>query len=305
VKARAPGKLVLSGAYAVLDGAPALVTAVDRYVTADAARVADFVTPEVRAALGDASAPWFDASELREGNEKLGVGSSAAIVVASIAARVGIERGVLSDAELAELVLERALSAHATAQGGGSGVDVAAASFGGTLAFHRASGPGGMPNVLRVGLPPGLVIETWWSGRPATTSGFVQRVRALEDRDSAAYAELMGAQRRGAERALRAVVEGRADEFALALDDQRRALVALGLAAGADIVTDAVQALAEAAPSATVLPAGAGGGDIVLYVGRSPSPPEFRAVAATLGHRLLALTLDARGVHFADYPGEA
>jgi len=42
--ARAPGKLVLSGAYAVLSGAPALVVAVDRYVVADSARPAAFLT---------------------------------------------------------------------------------------------------------------------------------------------------------------------------------------------------------------------------------------------------------------------
>ena len=35
MRARAPGKLVLSGAYAVLEGAPALVAAVDRYAVAD------------------------------------------------------------------------------------------------------------------------------------------------------------------------------------------------------------------------------------------------------------------------------
>src|SRR5262249_8121092 len=63
--ARAPGKLVLSGAYSVLYGAPALVAAVDRYVSADSALAAERVTPEVRAALGDAPAPGFDASALR------------------------------------------------------------------------------------------------------------------------------------------------------------------------------------------------------------------------------------------------
>jgi mevalonate kinase len=38
--ARAPGKVMLSGEYAVLDGAPALVMAVDRYASATAAREA-------------------------------------------------------------------------------------------------------------------------------------------------------------------------------------------------------------------------------------------------------------------------
>ena len=40
MRARAPGKLVLSGAYAVLEGAPALVAAVDRYALADSERSA-------------------------------------------------------------------------------------------------------------------------------------------------------------------------------------------------------------------------------------------------------------------------
>ena len=84
--ARAPGKLVLSGAYSVLSGAPALVVAVDRYVLADSTRPPAFLTPEVHAAIGERAAPWFDASALREGEKKLGLGSSAAILVASLAA---------------------------------------------------------------------------------------------------------------------------------------------------------------------------------------------------------------------------
>src|SRR6185436_10440568 len=92
--ARAPGKVVLSGAYAVLEGAPAIVTAVDRYVTADTAKKPSLVTPEVRAALGDARAPGFDASALRKGDQKLGLGSSAAILVASLGAVTAAERGV-------------------------------------------------------------------------------------------------------------------------------------------------------------------------------------------------------------------
>src|SRR5688572_33181913 len=91
--ARAPGKLVLSGAYSVLEGAPALVAAVDRYALADEAREAPLITAEVRAAIAAGyliEAPWFDASALRAdaaaGGRKLGLGSSAAILVASLAA---------------------------------------------------------------------------------------------------------------------------------------------------------------------------------------------------------------------------
>ena len=299
MKARAPGKLVLSGAYAVLEGAPAIVTAVDRYVTADAGRIADLVTPEVREAVGASEAPWFDASELREEGEKLGLGSSAAIVVASLASRALRERGLLADAELAELVLEPALAAHRRAQGGGSGVDVAAAAYGGTLVFHRAE-PGAevtAPALFRVTLPAGLVVETWWSRQAASTADFVRRVRALAEREPQNYAALIGAQSQAANGAVRAVLRGQADDFVAALGEQRRALAALGQAADVDIVTRAVEELAALSDAAAVLPAGAGGGDIVLHVGRAPSPAPFRERAAALGHRLLSLALGARGAH--------
>ena len=68
MRARAPGKLVLAGAYAVLEGAPALVAAVDRFVVAETGREPERVTEELQVALARgwlARAPWFDASALR------------------------------------------------------------------------------------------------------------------------------------------------------------------------------------------------------------------------------------------------
>src|SRR5260370_38319363 len=83
----APGKLALTGAYAVLDGAPALVAAVDRYAVADSSRVSQSPAPEVRAAFGDAAAPETDVRALHDAEgRKLGLGSSAAAVVAALAA---------------------------------------------------------------------------------------------------------------------------------------------------------------------------------------------------------------------------
>ncbi len=296
MRARAPGKLVLSGAYAVLQGAPAIVTAVDRYALADAGRSAERVTPEVKAALGESAAPWFDAGALREGTEKLGLGSSAAILVASLAARELAIHGPLGDAELRELVFARALAAHAKAQGGGSGVDVAAAAYGGTLSYRLALRE---PAVVRIELPRELVIETWWSGHAATTSDFVRRVRELGERDPEAQLELIGAQRDASERAENALLRGDATGFLAALHGQRAALGALGRVAGVPIITEEAARLAAVASPAAVLPAGAGGGDVLLHVGLEPSTEPFRTLAATLGHRLLPLSIGARGVHAA------
>ncbi len=299
MKVRAPGKLVLSGAYAVLEGAPALVTAVDRYVDVDSSRSAEFVSPEVRAALGQQGAPWFDASALREGEHKLGLGSSAAILVASLAAVELESAPAMSDRELQSIVFERALAAHHAAQGGGSGVDVAASVYGGTLVFTRAASG---PEASAVRLPDELVIEAWWSGVPAQTPALLASVAALAQRESALHARLLARQTQAASDALAAVQAANLSEFLTALAAQQQTLLALGEAAGVAIVTPAARELGDRArgEAAVVLPAGAGGGDFVLFYGRHPSSDEFRLLAATHGHRAVQLGFGARGVHRAE-----
>ena len=233
--ARAPGKLVLSGAYAVLSGAPALVVAVDRYVLADSARPADFLTPEVHAALGERAAPWFDASQLRDGDKKLGFGSSAAILVASLAALELATEPALSDAALCERVYERAFVAHRAAQGGGSGVDVAASAHGGR-ARRAARGPARsrsrgshLPSGARVrGL--GLL----GGGVDLGVAGPHRRI--CRARSSRARARI-SAQAEAAESALDATERGNAADFVRAIARQVTTLSALGEAAGVSIVT--------------------------------------------------------------------
>ena len=62
MKTFAPGKLVLTGAYAVLEGAPAVSVAVSRGALVDSERIALAATIEVAAALGEgAPAPHADA----------------------------------------------------------------------------------------------------------------------------------------------------------------------------------------------------------------------------------------------------
>lgn len=292
MRARAPGKVVLSGAYAVLEGAPALVAAVDRYAIADSARPAAFVTPEVRAALGEGFAPWFDASALREGEHKLGLGSSAAILVASLAALALDADPTLEAGELARRVFPRALAAHARAQGGGSGIDVAASAFGGVLrATRTASGL----DVRPVSLPAGVVIRVLSLGRGASTPELVARVRALRERDPALHARCLSAQALASEQAARAIDAGDAAAFIAALAAQTEALTELGRAAGASIVTPEITALraAAAAQGAAILPSGAGGGDVALWVSSSPEVGVPEPTTLTP----VSLTLGAPGVH--------
>jgi phosphomevalonate kinase len=299
-RARAPGKVVLSGAYAVLSGAPAIVSAVSRYVSADTSRVADFVTDEVRAALSpEQVAPWFDASALRHEGRKLGLGSSAAILAASLFALEAAAAPAADEAAVRQRVFERAVSAHRAAQGGGSGVDVAASTFGGTLVYRLSAGG---PELSPVELTPELTFEVWICPSSASTRELIAAVARLALSAPSEHASWLSAQSLGAVAAAESIERKDPAGLLGALSAQFRALSGLGRAAGAPIVTPE---LAELAPLAekeggVLLPAGAGGGDIALFAGTAPSSPPLRAALENRAHRLLRTTLSAPGAALDD-----
>ncbi|WP_437642037.1 hypothetical protein [Sorangium sp. So ce854] len=325
---RAPGKLVLSGAYAVLEGAPALVAAVDRYVLADPARPAALVTDEVQAAIDAGAldrAVWFDASALRApapagssgaASRKLGLGSSAAILVATLAARAAAAAATRATEAAATTRATRAaaagqpapawdaralfldaLAAHRRAQGGGSGVDVAASVHGGVLCCRL--GPGGALDVAPHALPGELAVEVFASDAAARTSDMLERVRALAARDPAAHRALLGA---AAEGATAAVAAADARALVAALDRQVDALAELGDRAGAPIVTPALRRLRPAATAegASLAPSGAGGGDVSIFVGAAPPSAAFIEAARAAGLDRVPMSLGAPGVHVLD-----
>ena len=295
MKARAPGKVVLSGAYSVLEGAAAIVSAVDRYVIADTSRASDFVTEEVRAA-SLSSVPWFDASDLRTQNRKLGIGSSAAILVASLAADQLDRTSNLDDEALAERVLPLALEAHARAQPLGSGIDVVACCRGGTQIVQKTRA--GITQT-RVQLPSTLCIEIWAAPNSCSTHDMLRILSEYRSGHSKQYSRRMAEQSLASQRAASAAQLGDAKSLVSALAAQRFALEALGRDARLNIVTSEVSALADMAAeeSAAVLPAGAGGGDIAIFVGLEPPSARLRTLMFSQNHTAIGVSLGARGVH--------
>lgn len=297
---RAPGKLVISGAYSVLEGAPCIVAAVDRFVRADAGRAPDFVPDEVRAAMTAGAidrAPWFDASALRDvapdgTSKKLGLGSSAAILAACLGAVMGGEGA--DEGALRDRIFPIALAAHREAQRGGSGVDVAASVFGGVL-LARLDPASGALDVAPHPLPEGTVIEVYASPVAAVTRELLARVRALRERDAARHRACLDAAGAGA----RAAVEARTVvELLRAIGAQTGALGALGEAAGAAIVTPEVAELRGVAEAegATFAPSGAGGGDVSFFAGDAASSAAFQARAEALGLARVHLAVGAAGL---------
>ncbi|MCC7070683.1 MAG: hypothetical protein IT383_05135 [Deltaproteobacteria bacterium] len=295
--ASAPGKLVLCGEYAVLEGHAAVVAAVD--VRARAAIAAAPSAPLVAAVCAAArsrglvvpAAIAVDTAAFSAGGRKLGLGSSAAAAVAAAGLIVHGARGAL-DAGTRELTWQIARDAHRAFQGGGSGIDVAAACYGGLLRFSTAEQPTAappLPGALEL-----LVVDTLSS---TSTQGFVDRVLALPDRDRRlaplAHAALAF---------MDACAADDADALLAAVEQACSGMGELGAAAGVDVVSAAHARIATLASAhgGAAKPSGAGGGDVaVAFV-----PRERRAaLASTLaqaGLPVLPLHVDERGVMIED-----
>ena len=303
MKAMAPGKLLLTGAYAVLDGAPAIVAAVDRYAVADGSRADSSPSAEVRAWSGARPAPEVDVRALHDpSGRKLGLGSErAAALVAAVGARAHGRAPTRAAPASRDRIFRVARDAHARAQRGGSGVDVAASVYGGVLEY--ATGDGSSAGVVRAReLPERLTVVVYDSGMSARTSDMLERVGALRRRGDGdkVFARL----REVACEAVAAVARRDGPGFVTAVRAFGRALDDLGRAALAPIVPPSFAELAERASyeGAAFVPSGAGGGDVAVWIGLSAPSQDFAAHAARLSMHPLALAIDRGGLRPASPP---
>lgn len=321
ITASAPGKLMISGEYSVLEGGAALVAAVSRrarvaldpvdlsvgvadgsHASASGSPDTGTFPPEVLLTRERAEEAFgrvtmdltLDVSSLRDGERKLGLGSSAAASVATAAA-VAAAQGRDVDAERHE-ILALALEGHRAVAPEGSGADVIASTLGGFVVMSKdAEGI----DVEAIEAAPSFVWRVVWTGSPARTSDFVSAVKALASHDRSGYDRSMSA----IDDASRAFIDAfGADEIADGIAAVRRhheALRALGEAAGVPIVTPALglaATLAEAEGGAAK-PSGAGGGDVAIALfADDVSASRFESRARQAGLIPVPMKLGADGV---------
>jgi phosphomevalonate kinase len=271
VGASAPGKALLCGEYAVLEGAPAVVAAVDRRVSVAWSEDSVPMPPEVAATLRLAQAELgpvphalaLDMSDLQQDRVKLGLGSSAAAAVAAAGASFATYGRDLDDPETLQRVFSLALQGHASIAPQGSGVDVAASTFGGFLRFVR-TGDDVATRALR--RPGNLLIRLVWTGHAARTSELVGQVRALRRDDPGGYRACMERLSALSGRFASAFEAGNAAEVIAEAAAYSDAMGMLGTAARAPIVDARLGRAAELAARflGSAKPCGAGGGDVAV-----------------------------------------
>jgi phosphomevalonate kinase len=269
--ASAPGKALLCGEYAVLEGAPAVVAAVDRRVTVAWTEDSTPMPPEVEATLALAQAAVgrvgrslsLDASDLHQDQIKLGLGSSAAAATAAAGAVFATHGYNLDEPTTLQRVFVCAFDGHASIAPQGSGVDVAASTFGGCLRFAR-NGDEIETRALR--LPSELRIRLLWTGHAARTSELLGKVHELRRNDAGRYRACMERLAELAARFTAAFEAGNAPEVIAEAASYSNAMGALGDAAGAPILDARLGRAAELAGrfSGSAKPCGAGGGDVAI-----------------------------------------
>ncbi|MBK7824417.1 hydroxymethylglutaryl-CoA reductase, degradative [Nannocystis sp.] len=306
----APGKAFLIGEYAVLEGVPALVTAVDvRAVAHDCdypdrpapsdlslaahAQVRDHLSSRTGPAtcppgrprpLGEV--PSVDTGPFSRGDRKLGLGSSAAVAAAVVGFHLQEAGHDLASADTRALALALARAAHHQAQGGGSGGDVAAAVLGGSLRFTRGSDP------VLLAHPAWLHVGFVDAGAPANTAAFVRRVQAAATADPAAHARAIDLLTRASHDFLAAYAladpgPGMA-AIRRAVDHHNLGLAALQALSGAPILTPPITAITDLARALGLAakPTGAGGGDLVVVFAASQAELDRLGVRLAREHNL-------------------
>lgn len=351
IEAQAPGKLVIVGEYAVLEGAPGLAVAVDvravaritpvpgagnqlvlpdtgesfrfRWVPGSGPRW-EGVSPgafglpleacaEILAARGLlAHAAELPACQIelataafhqtsRDGQRlKLGLGSSAAIVVALTGALL---RFAGSPPQSRQALIGICCEAHRRLQGGsGSGIDVATSVTGGTVAidFGRQPGPGGpVPQAHPVPWPRRLGIIAVWTGQSASTPAMLARLRAFRERDAVRFASHMGRLGANAGQAVAAFSADDTTRLLAAIAGYESGLRQLDEAAGIGIFSPAHERLRAIAlkHGAVYKPSGAGGGDFGIALTDSrPVEQALRGAYAAEGVDVLDAELCAPGL---------
>lgn len=241
---RVPGKLILLGEYAVLEGADALVMAVDRYVfvkigeasAPDRWRISsslekspftfcldkdgyllpdsdmsesqrqnmNFACQAIEAiclrlvALGFSISPFSLEINTKqfylENGQKLGLGSSAALIVGIILAIARYAQAELRLFPDRDKLFDFCFDVHSQAQGRrGSGIDVAASVFGGIVKYNRQKSrmPEGKGMIVSPHLPSGLNWVPVWTGKSTSTTKLLKSMEKFRSKNLSEFKPVM------------------------------------------------------------------------------------------------------------------
>ncbi len=332
VRATAPGKLVLIGEYAVLQGGPAMVSAVNRRASAELMGSESISLSELRInndgrryefEIQQGSVQWHDnpgeqgalleaaiqvladrgldvASlapfSLQLCSQDFYADQSRKLGLGSSAAVAVALTGCLQQALSGTRDCDAALAVHRRFQRNrGSGIDVCASYYGGDQAVHHGA-------VTALTWPPELHRLAVWTGVAASTSAMLNELEKFAAAHPKQYDNLLSALSARSAFAVQACEQGDAAALQEALNAFAAAMHDLDVATGLGIWSAEHLALENLAADAGLIykPSGAGGGDFGLAIGAdAEAVTHFRARVAETGFSCIDLEWGAAGLQLS------
>ncbi|WP_430789187.1 phosphomevalonate kinase [Virgibacillus flavescens] len=248
-----------------------------------------------------------------ESGIKYGLGSSAAVVTATIKAI--LEKHEVQCRKLT--LFKLAAIAHVQSQGSGSGADVAASSFGGMVAYtsfqadwllEAIKSKASITEVMKmdwpyfsvkpVSLPDDIQMIIGWTGNPASTKDFIKKINLLKAHQSDLYTEFLNQSDAAVEDIIQGIEAGNTYQILSGITSNRKALAMLGKHAKADIETPLLKALSDIAEmhGGAGKPSGAGGGDCgIAFLPDNEKAERIRNEWKNTGIKHLLLSINSDG----------
>ncbi|MCV6590641.1 MAG: mevalonate kinase [Marinobacterium sp.] len=308
IKVSVPGSIMLMGEHAVLFGHRALACAVDKYIhlwletRSDGLVVIDSALAHYCAPLNDlADEPalsfvlaaivqqqsallsqqpgGFSVRIESEFSHTVGLGSSAAVTVATVAAL----RYLLQSGPDRALLLNEALSVVHQVQGRGSGTDLAASIYGGLIGYTVEP-----RQVKRLpGLPP---IALYYAGYKTRTPDVLRKVEDSSRSQTALYAELYHLMHQTTAAAETAIEDQDWLELGKLMNIYQGLMDALGVCDAT--IADMIYRLRRAPDVVGSKISGSGLGDCVIALGAHQAPDmPYEAIAVAVSPAGVELTV--------------
>lgn len=249
-----------------------------------------------------------------ESGLKYGLGSSAAVVTATISAILTM---FLQTKPSKEVIFKLSSIVHVSVQGSGSGADIAASTYGGMIQYisfqanwllqqlrimnsitYLVDQPWPFLTIKKLMLPTKLQLCVGWTGSPASTVSLVKKINEMKRKDDYFYNSFLEASTTAVSEIIDAMKTDNKERFLKGIKYNRKALAQLGKDTNVPIETPLLALLSDLATKwhGQGKLSGAGGGDCgIAFLPQKINKNDFYMIWEQKGIQVLDVNIAQEG----------